>query len=252
MKIPFTREHGAYGMAITTFVIGAGIGGNLKLWTLTTLLALILFIMAKFPLSILLQGRNIDRAMKKQFVFWAFVFIHTGFLLALPLLKNLQSNKLFFAVTIVLAHIILYFLFVLVRKERTVLAEVAGISAICISGILGYLSSGGEDIKSAVLIWIIPLLYYTASIFKVRSLILKEEREFFKRINLLYPLFCSIIVLFMAVMNFVQYSVLLCLLPLVENILVNFKKERVDIRRTGWIEVAKSAIFGIILIFTLR
>lgn len=252
MKVPITREHGAYGMAITCFIIGAAIGGNWKLWTFTTLIALILFIMAKFPLQILLQGRKIDIATRKQFIFWSFVFLHTGFLLTLPLLKVLSLQLLFFTGLIAGFHILLYFLFVLMKKERTILAEVAGISSICISGILGYFSSGGGEIRSAILIWVIPLLYYTASIFKVRSLILREGKEFFKGLNLYYPIFCSIIILILAVMNLIQYSVLLCLLPLLENIIVNFKDERVDIRKAGWIEVAKSAIFGLILIFTLR
>lgn len=252
MKIPFTREHGAYGMAITCFIIGAGIGGNLKLWTFTTLIALILFIMAKFPLSILLQRRNIDKTTRKQFIFWTFIFVHTGFLLSLPLLKVLSGKLLIFTGLMVGFHLLFYLLFILINKERMILAEITGISTICTSGILGYISSGGVDIKNAILVWLIPLLYYTASIFKVRSLILKEGKELFKGINLFYPVFCSIIVLLLAFMNLVQYSVLLCFIPLIENIIVNFKKDRVDIRKTGWIEVAKSAVFGLILIFTLR
>lgn len=252
MKIPFTREHGAYGMAITSFIIGAGVGGSFDLWTITTLLGIVLFIMAKFPLSILLQGRDIDRGTKKKFIFWAFVFIHTGFLLFIPFLKILALKLIIFIFLFVLFHITIYFLFVIMRKERSIIAEVSGISTICLSGLLGYFSSGGEDIRDASLVWFIPLIYYTASIFKVRSLIQKDGREFFRRINFLYPIFCSIIVIGLALMNLVQLSVLLCLIPLVENIIVNFRKEKVDIRKAGWIEVAKSAIFGLILIFTLR
>ncbi len=252
MKIPFTREHGAYGMAITSFVIGAGVGGTFKLWTLTTLIAVILFIMTKFPISILLQGREIDRGMRRQFILWSFIFLHTGFLLSLPLIRILTAKILVFTGITVFMHLILYFLFIVLKKERTILAEVIGIGTICLSGFIGFFSSGGEVIKDAVFIYLLPLLYYTASIFKVRSLVVKERREFFMKVNLLYPLFCSIIVLIFAIMNLIEFSVLLCLLPLVENISVHFKKAKVDIRKTGWIEVAKASVFGLILIFTLR
>lgn len=252
MKVPFTREHGAYGMAITSFVIGSAIGGNVTLYSVLSLLSIIFLIMAKFPLSILLQGRDIDKGTRMQFILWSLLFLQTGFLLSLPLLKLFTVKLLVFTGLSGILHLLLYFLFIVCRKDRTIFAEVLGISTICLSGILGFFSSGGGVIKDAVFIWFLPLLYYTASIFKVRSLIMKEGKEFFKRINLLYPFFCGIMISGFVFMNFVQFSVLLCLVPLVENIIVNFKKERIDIRRTGWIEVTKSAVFGLILIFTLR
>ncbi len=252
MKIPFTREHGAYGMAITSFVIGAGVGGTFRLWTLTTLIAIILFIMAKFPLSILLQGREIDKNMKRQFILWSFIFLYTGFLLSLPLMRVLPAKILILTGISVGIHLLLYFLFIVLRKERAILAEVIGIGTICLSGVFGFFSSGGEVIKDAVFIYLLPLLYYTASIFKVRSLVLKEGREFFRKVNFLYPFFCGIIVFILAIMNLLEFSVLLSLLPLLENISANLKTTKVDIRKVGWVEVAKASAFGLILIFTLR
>ncbi len=252
MKVPFTREHGAYGMAITSFVIGSVIGGRLMLTTFTTLAGILLLIMAKFPVQMLFQRRSIDVQLKKKFALWGFIFTHSGMLLFLPIYHKLPERALTVVVIFVIFHLILYFILLFFRKERTIFAEVIGISALSLSGTFGYYASSGADSQTAIFIWMLSLLYYTASIFKVRSILFKEEGDFYRWVSLIYPVFCVIIISGIAMMNLIQFSVLLCLLPLLDNILVQFKKGKIDIRKTGWMEVAKSAVFGIILILTLR
>lgn len=252
VKVIFTREHGAYGMAITSFVIGAGVAGAITLQSITTLSGVILLIMAKYPLSLLLQRRNLDAPLRKSAFFWSFVFLHSGFLFFLPLLKSLKLDMVIFAVLFAGIHAALYFLAVLFRKERTIFVEVLGISALSVAGFLGYLASGGKDKIQGLFIWFIPLLYYTASIFKVRSIVDRERQEFFGLLNTLYPFLCAGLLALFSIADLFRISVLFCLLPLLENLAFVLKKERVDIRKVGWTEVLKSAVFGIILIFTLR
>lgn len=252
MKIPFTREHGAYGMAITSFVIGSAIGGRFNIYTLSTIAGIILLIMAKYPVQMLFQRRSIDIQFKRKFAFWGFIFTHGGFLLLLPLFRNLSGQAVLLIIIPGMLHAIFYFIAMLFKKERTLFAEVLGISALSLSGVFGYYSSGGSEVQLPIFIWLLPILYYTASIFKVRSLLQKEERDFYRRLSFVYPILCVIIVSGFAMINLIQFSVLLSLLPLAENLLVQFRSGKIDIRRTGWIEVVKSAVFGIILIFTLR
>lgn len=252
MKVPFTREHGAYGMAITSFVIGSVIGGRLMLATFTTIAGILLLIMAKFPVQMLFQRRSIDVQLRKKFALWGFIFTHSGLLFFLPIYHKLSERALLVVAIFAISHLILYFLLMLLRKERTIFAEVIGISALSLSGTFGYYASSGADSQTAILIWMLSSLYYTASIFKVRSMLFMEGRDFYRRLSLIYPIFCVIIISGLAMVNLIQFSVLLSLLPLLDNILVQFKKGKIDIRKTGWLEVAKSAVFGIILILTLR
>lgn len=252
MTVPFTKEHGAYGMAITTFVIGSAIGGGFGIYTLSTIVGIILLIMAKYPIQMLFQKRSIDRKLKRRFVFWGLIFIYSGFLLLLPLFRNLSGRAVLLIIISPILHATFYFLTMLFKRDRTIFAEVLGISALSSSGVFGYYASGGEDVQLSMFIWMLALLYYTASIFKVRSLLMKEEKNFYRRLSFAYPIFCVIIVSGFAIINLIQFCVLFSLLPLAENILVQFRSGKIDIRRTGWIEVVKSAVFGIILTFTLR
>jgi len=208
--------------------------------------------MAKFPVQMLMQRRGIETGMRKKFLFWGFVFLHTGFLLLLPLVRVLPVNVLFVSGALVLIHAGLYFLFIFLKKGRSIPAEILGISILSTAGIFGFFSSGGNGLRTGLLIWAISVLYYSASIFKVRALLFNQQRDYYRTISIIYPIFCVTIIFVLAMLNLTGWGVILCVVPLVENVLVQFRNEKVDIRRVGWIEVAKSAVFGIILILTLR
>ncbi|HEY4716558.1 MAG TPA: YwiC-like family protein [bacterium] len=255
MKTPFTREHGSYGMAIASFIIGAGTAGKFSFISLTTLGGIILLIMAKFPLSIIIQRRNLEKGMTKRIFFWAFIFTFHGLMLLAPLLKILNMEQISLLGILAVSHAAIYFFAIAIMKERTLPAEIAGISTIALSGIFGYVSAGGTNTATALMLWLIILLYYSASVFKVRSLVDKGRKEFFRKINFIYPVTCILVTSAFAYFELIPYLVLLSFIPLLENIYSNFSELNYNfnrLRKVGWTEVLKSAVFGIILIITIN
>jgi hypothetical protein len=120
--------------------------------------------------------------------------------------------------------------------EHNVLTELLGFALLSLAAVLAkFLVVGGVDVR----LFMATALYFTAGVFKVKAVLLRKTRD--RVLSVLYVLFALYI--------YRRFHVaLVVLLPLAENIVMAATLYRVRLQTTGWIEVAKSLVFLVLMI----
>lgn len=119
--------------------------------------------------------------------------------------------------------------------EHFVLTELLGFALLSLAAVLAkFLVVGGVDVR----LFLATALYFTAGVFKIKAVLLKKVRD--RVLTVLYVLFAAY-----AYHRF--HIALLILLPLVENVVMALTLYKVRLQTTGWIEVAKSTLFVLLM-----
>lgn len=119
--------------------------------------------------------------------------------------------------------------------EHFILTEVLGFALISLAAVLAkFTVTGGVDIR----LFVAVAFYFTAGVFKVKTLLLKKTRD--RVLTVLYVVLAAFV--------YRGYHVsLIILLPLIDNLVAAALLYRVKLKTTGWIEVAKSLLFLILM-----
>jgi MFS-type transporter involved in bile tolerance (Atg22 family) len=114
------------------------------------------------------------------------------------------------------------------KGEHFVLTEVLGFTLLSLAAVLAkFLLTDGLDLR----LFLGVALYFSAGVFKIKAVLLKKTRD---------RVLTAIAVVVAAVVYHLLHIPIIILLPLVDNIIVAAVLYRVNLRTTGWIEVAKS------------
>jgi hypothetical protein len=115
--------------------------------------------------------------------------------------------------------------------EHYLLTELLGFTLLSLAAVLmKFLLTNGLDVR----LFVGVALYFTAGVFKVKTLLFKRIRD---RIS-------TVLYVFFVVYAYRRFHIeLIILLPLLDNLIVAFTMYTVRLQTTGWIEVAKSLVF---------
>jgi hypothetical protein len=115
--------------------------------------------------------------------------------------------------------------------EHHVVTEILGFTLISLAAVLAkFLVTGGVDVR----LFIAMAFYFSAGVFKVKTLVLKKTRD---RI-------LTVLWLVLTVFAYRGFHIqLLILLPLVDNLLAAVALYNVKLKTVGWTEVIKSLVF---------
>ena len=115
--------------------------------------------------------------------------------------------------------------------EHFVLTELLGFALLSLAAVLAkFLVVEGVDVR----LFVAVALYFTAGVFKIKAVLYKKTTD--RVLTVLYVLFAAYV--------YRRFQVsLLILIPLCENIFMAATLYKVRLQTTGWIEVAKSAAF---------
>ena len=128
-----------------------------------------------------------------------------------------------------------YLLLSRLAGEHFILTEVLGFALISLAAVLAkFAVTGGVDVR----LFVAVAFYFTAGVFKVKTLLLKKTRD--RVLTVLY------VVLAAFVYRGFHVS-LTILLPLIDNLAAAVLLYKVKLRTTGWIEVSKSILFLILM-----
>jgi len=121
--------------------------------------------------------------------------------------------------------------------EHHVLTELLGFALLSLAAVLArFLVVQGVDVR----LFVATSLYFTAGVFKVKAVLLKRMRD--RILAVLHIAFALYI--------YGRFQVAwIILLPLVENIVMAITLYKVKLKTTGWIEVAKSLLFLVLLLY---
>ncbi|MDH4162247.1 MAG: hypothetical protein OEW15_06095 [Nitrospirota bacterium] len=119
--------------------------------------------------------------------------------------------------------------------EHFIVTELLGFALLSLSAVLSkFLVVDGVDVR----LFVAAALYFTAGVFKVKAVLLRKTRD--RVLSVLY--------IFFAAYAYRRFHLsLLILLPLAENIIMAATLYKVRLQTTGWIEVAKSITFLLLM-----
>ena len=224
----FLKEYGSWSVLIVAFLTGLGVSKGFVWAALPVFVALGLLINSK-QAFMRWSRRTADRTalavLLGQIIVGSGILLivfQEGLPLLLPLLvfpaAYLLSNKL--------------------GGEHSILTELLGFALLSLAAVLArFLIVQGVDVR----LFVATALYFTAGVFKVRSLL--RRRPLDRLLTVLYVLFAAY-----AYHRF--HIAYLILLPLADNVIAAATLYKVRLQTTGWIEVAKSLLFlGLMIAF---
>jgi hypothetical protein len=220
------KEYGSWSVLAIAYLIGIGVSRGLTWLALPVFFALGLLINSKQAFTKWMRQKGDGRSLA---VFLGQVFVATVVLLAvfgsdvprlLPLLvipaAYLISNRF--------------------AGEHFVITELLGFTLISLAAVLAkFLITNGLDVR----LFVAVALYFTAGVFKIKAVLLKKTMD--RVLTVLYVLFAVV------VYRGFHLSLLL-LLPLLENLVAASTLYKVRLQTTGWIEVAKSLAFLLLML----
>ncbi len=119
--------------------------------------------------------------------------------------------------------------------EHHVVTEILGFTLISLAAVLAkFLLTGGLDVR----LFAAVALYFSAGVFKVKSLLFRRIQD--RILGVIW-----LVVAFLVYHGF--HISRLILLPLADNLLVYLIGYKVNLKTTGWIEVGKSIFFMILM-----
>lgn len=228
MKIPYTKEHGAWVMFAIAFVTGTAKAGSIGAVNLIVFISLAFFLMAKAPMASLLRRGD------KNGLPFIFLYIILG---AFGCLYSIiRHTDLIFLYSAGVILIILYFIFG--RKGLPVLSEA---SAMAIMGLVAAISASvSNGIQPKLYLWLMFFVFYLASSFRVRLTM--------KKYRVISGLYSGLILLLSSIMVFLGEPLFLSFFPLIEDLYSAAKGTREEFKRIGIIETIKSAVFALLVI----
>jgi len=224
-KSYFLKEYGSWSVLIIAFLTGLIASRGFTWQVVPVFVALCLLINSKQALTKWMRGRGERVSLG---IFLGHLAIAGAILFAvfsrdIPLLLPL------------LVFPAMYLLMSWFAGEHFILTEVLGFALISLAAVLAkFTVTGGVDVR----LFVAVAFYFTAGVFKVKTLLLKKTRD--RVLTVLYVFFAAFV--------YRGFHIsLIILLPLVDNLVAAALLYKVKLRTTGWIEVAKSVLFLILM-----
>jgi len=239
VTIPFPKEHGVWAMLAASIITGAAIAGSFRPMVLSTAAGLSLLFMAKAPLKSIL--RNL--AGKNSFA-WLSAYVLAAVPLLFPLLPHIPAAIASLAALVTIAVGPVYVLAMRNRTEMRISSEIPAMAVIALAAPFANAAAGGESSYVMSSIWLLGLLYYSASSFRVRTV---------PGSNLLRPALAYYAVLAIglgiaAAGGKIPALAAIAFMPLLENAYRTFRPSREKLSLLGRIELVKLALFTALMI----
>jgi len=222
----FLKEYGSWSVLIVSYITGLSVSRGFTWLALPLFLALGLLINSKQAFTKWLRKKGDARS---GIIFVSQIVIATVILIGV---FGSDIPRLLFLLVFPAAYLLMNRF----AGEHFVLTEMLGFSLISLAAVLAkFVVTGGVDVR----LFVAVALYFTAGVFKIKSLLLRKTRD--RVFTVLYAAF--------AVYGYQRFHIsLLILLPVVENVIAALALYKVKLQTTGWIEVTKSLLFLVLMI----
>jgi hypothetical protein len=259
MKIPFPipipKEHGAWGILLTSYVLGIAVVKGFNLPAMLIALAALSSFLLKQPIYLWLRRRFTAEASKARS--WIIIYSGIAVLFSLPLVGFYQRWWLLpMGIT---AFISAFSAAWLQRKRlvRSIWGEFLAVVQLTMTAPATLYSITGEFTPVAWKLWGLLILYYTGSIFYVKLKVTQHTHrpiDWRKKLklgwqNIAYQVMALLIVIFGVFERFVSPLALVAFVPnslkaLIGTFLVS---ESLRLKVIGWMEVGFSTLYALLL-----
>ncbi len=230
LKRYILREYGSWGVAVLSYLAGLSAAGVLSPAGITVFVAVALCINSKQALTRWLKSEGRDS--KKSFAVFA-----SQIVIAMLLMASIAWHSL----AAVLPFLVIpgaYLLFFRLKGEHFILTEIMGFFLLAFAAPIAELAvSGRIDVR----LYIAVAVFFTAGVFKVR--VQFTRREAYRVLMVVYVAFAASIYHLLALP-------LISLVPLADNLVFAVTLYKTKLRTTGWLEVAKGALFVVLIAAT--
>ncbi len=222
----FLKEYGSWSVLIIACLIGIGVSRGFTWLVFPLFLALAMLINSKQAFTKWLRNKGDRRSLA--------VFIGQIVVATIVLVAVFGSD-----VPRLLPLLVIPAAYLLMNRfagEHFILTELLGFALLSLAAVLmKFLITNGLDVR----LFVAVALYFTAGVFKIKAML------FGKTIDRVF----TVLYVLLAVIGYRGFHLsLLLLLPLLENVLAAATLYKVRLQTTGWIEVAKSLAFLILML----
>ena len=170
------KEHGSWAMLIVPLLLGAIIAPIWHWRILILIVAAFGFFLVRFPLALLVKTRRRTKANRAEFWRWVFVYggmtaISGGWLVLVERLWILALISVF-GVALLLFHLWLVYR----RQEMSLIGELSGIVGLALGAPMAYYTASGRLDDTAVLLWLINVLYFGGTVFYIKLKVRQQPR----------------------------------------------------------------------------
>ena len=261
MKIPLPREHGAWAMLYTPFIVTALVVERFDMRGLWLFIALTAIFLAHEPVALLARIKpwSTDAVVRRRHaVRWLTVYALVGALASLPLL-------LFYQIWILLPIGFLAMLFLgmhswlISRKsDRTLLSELTGIVTLTASSPILYYVLTQRAGGALFLLWLIHVLYFISSVFYVKMLVARSAKKDHARILTIqcigYHAGLFLALALLAWKEQLPVLIFIAFLPLLLRTALGVipRQNRLNLRKVGYAEMSFTLFFLVVTVISFR
>jgi hypothetical protein len=262
-KPVITREHGSWAVLFVPMIVGIAYAGQATFNNILLAFSVLGVFLSYLPFHTILRELNgIPQGKEKVAAsyLWGAVYMLAGLVFACPLV--LQGYVHLFTAA-ALGALAFFGNYILSRKGRKSIAgDLTAVAGLTLSAPAAYyVSTGSFDLNGAVL-WILNFLFFGCSVFYVHMKISAASRstehlsakEKLKlgKLNILYHLFVIAVVILLSLFRWTVFTVVIAFVPMIVHAVYGTIQlnERVRFKKLGFLLLAQSIVFGVLLMFT--
>jgi YwiC-like protein len=254
MKMPIPREHGAWAMLYTPFLVAFFAVGEWNWKALTVLLTLTAVFFAHEPM-VLLSRAPAGSERRRYAIVWLLIYGITAMLLAFPLLW-FSHLWLFIPLGLLTGWMMfVHFRIVSQKTYRNFGAELLAILSLTSSAPVLYYALRGTLDGTALLLWMLNALYFISSVFYVKMLVGRSSRRQDDHVQgcAAYHFLLLAFIAAMAYAGWIRWTVCMAFLPATVRAFWGMTtKMRLNLRRIGLAEIGVTLLYLVLMIVGFR
>jgi len=254
MNIPIPREHGAWAMLYTPFLVTLFAVGNRDWKAVLVLLILTAVFFAHEPLMILSRAAA-GTERRRHAIQWLMLYSAAAAILSLPLLWFARLLLLIPFGIFSLFMMLVHYRMVSKNNYRHFFAEVLAIINLTSSGTVLYYCLEGKIDGTALLLWALNALYFISSIFYVKMLVGRSSKKMNDYVLecALYHILLLVALAAMAYTRLIPWGVCAAFLPATLRAAWGMKTGfRLNLRKIGFAEMGVTFLYMVLMIVTFR
>ncbi len=244
--VPFPREYGSWGILITSCIIGVFLQQHPSWMDLISVAGICMLFMTKASIAAFTRRRTLFA------IILIFGYAASGLFLLAPVLVHMRIENILILSVVPLLTVMVYAFSAYLHRERASLVEFFAMATLTLP-VLFFSAEGQNAMNGAIAaLWFLSFLYFSASIFKVKMLIVKKR--FFRIANLVYLLLVFTVISILIYGDIVPLLTGAAFLPLLDNVYSTFPAHsgKRNLKRIGIFELVKGTVFACILIVAAK
>lgn len=257
------REHGAWTMLIVPFIIGIGAGGQWNPNLIPLALTAFGFFLLRYPLMLVIKSRA--PAARRDALCWSAIYAAFSAISGTWLLLATQLLPLIAIGALGLASLAIYLSLAARRAEMSTVGEWIGIAGLALGAPSAYLVATCALDSTAIALYLLNVLFFGGTVFYIKFKVREQpiavepaarwlEKLWAGRVAILFHAVTLLVIALLAAIGIVPPLVVgVFVLPMCKVICgVVSRPVRLDVPRLGFVELAVTTIFALVVLAAYR